>query len=106
MTNVKGLIVCTTVNNTSQPADTPGSSATFSVYPFLKWAGGKRWLVQRYPELFSVRYRRFVELFAGSAAVFYYLQPDSAVLSDINEELIETYRAIRNDWQMVCSLLN
>ena len=80
-------------------------TATFSVYPFLKWAGGKRWLVQCYPELFAVRYRRYVEPFVGSGAVFYYLQPSGAILGDINRELIETYQALRDDWKGVYGFL-
>ncbi len=83
------------------PARSRNDSATFAVYPFLKWAGGKRWLVQCHRELFAVRYRRYIEPFAGSAAVFYYLQPSRAILSDTNRDLIETYRSVRDDWRSV-----
>lgn len=69
--------------------------------PFLKWAGGKRWLVKNYPELFPKRIKRYVEPFVGSGAVFFYVAPTSAVLADSNSELIETYRAVREDWRNV-----
>ncbi|MGE4489805.1 MAG: DNA adenine methylase [Kiritimatiellales bacterium] len=69
--------------------------------PFLKWAGGKRWLTQRYPELFPDNYRHYIEPFVGSGAVFFSLQPHSGVLADCNGALIETYVAIKNDWERV-----
>lgn len=61
----------------------------------IRWAGGKRWLVNRYPNLFISRSGRLIEPFAGSAAVFFATLPEEAVLSDMNEELIDVYRAIR-----------
>ena len=71
----------------------------------LKWAGGKRWLLQYYPEIFPRNFERYVELFAGSAAVFFHLRPTSAVISDTNRELIESYAAVRNNWSKVAGLL-
>lgn len=37
----------------------------------------------------------YVEPFVGSGAVFFYIQPKRAILSDVNPELIDLYRAIR-----------
>lgn len=65
------------------------------IEPILKWAGGKRWLCSRFPQLFETPYERYVEPFLGGAAAFFALQPRGALLSDLNTELIETYRAIR-----------
>lgn len=72
-----------------------------SVTPILKWAGGKRWLVESHPEIFSLNYNRLIEPFMGSGAVFFKLAPDSSIISDSNQELISTYEAIRNDWLSV-----
>ena len=69
--------------------------------PMLKWAGGKRWLAQHYPEVFPKRFERYVEPFAGSAAIFFHLRPASAVIADTNRELIESYAAVRDDWAKV-----
>lgn len=63
--------------------------------PLLKWAGGKRWLVKQgvpKPETF----RRLVEPFVGSAAVFFSLKPERAVLADLNDELVNLYKVIRD----------
>jgi DNA adenine methylase len=69
--------------------------------PFLKWAGGKRWLVARYSSLFPSTYNRYIEPFLGGAAIFFNLQPHLAILSDKNKELIDCYMAIKTDWQLV-----
>lgn len=69
--------------------------------PFLKWAGGKRWLVNARPELFEFREERFIEPFLGSGAVYFYIQPRRAVLSDVNQELILAYQVIREDWRRI-----
>lgn len=69
--------------------------------PFLKWAGGKRWLVEHYSEVFNVEYKRFIEPFLGSGAVFFKLQPKRAILSDSNEQLIETWSAVKEEHHLV-----
>lgn len=75
------------------------------VIPFLKWAGGKRWLVAKSPELFDIPFTRYVEPFLGSGAVFFHLAPKRSVLTDRNSELITTYSAIRDDWRAVWTRL-
>jgi len=66
--------------------------------PFLKWAGGKRWLAPRLGAVLNAPINlRFVEPFLGSGAVFFFLQPEKAFLADSNPELIATYRAVRDN---------
>lgn len=69
--------------------------------PFLKWAGGKRWLVSAFPELFPHSFNTYIEPFLGSGAVFFHLTPAKAILSDTNAELINTYEAIQLDWRSI-----
>lgn len=64
--------------------------------PFLKWPGGKRWLVSRYGHLFPKACTRYVEPFLGGGAVFFQLAPRKALLTDVNGELINAYRCIRS----------
>ena len=71
------------------------------VQPFLKWAGGKRWLVQNHADLFPKKFNRYIEPFLGSAAVFFHLNPEEAILSDANGRLIETYQAIKENHKLV-----
>jgi DNA adenine methylase len=71
------------------------------VVPFLKWAGGKRWLVQ-HPEFEHPTFNgKYIEPFLGSGSVFFALRPRYAVLSDTNSELIEAYEAIRDHHDLV-----
>jgi DNA adenine methylase len=73
--------------------------------PFLKWAGGKRWLTSRHSHLLPSKYSAYHEPFLGSGAVFFHLQPKRAFLSDANVHLIECYLAMKEDWQSVWSYL-
>ena len=61
--------------------------------PPLKWVGGKRWLVPALHELWQGHTeRRLVEPFVGGMAVALGLQPQRALLNDINPHLINFYR--------------
>jgi DNA adenine methylase len=66
--------------------------------PFLKWPGGKRWLVPKLVKIIGeyehVTYR---EPFLGGGALFFALRPKRSVLSDINEDLINTYQQVKGD---------
>ena len=69
--------------------------------PFLRWAGGKRWLAEKLAPLIRSRLSdtgTFYEPFLGSGAMYFAVQPPSAVLSDINAELIATFRQVRSAW--------
>lgn len=68
------------------------------IEPFIRWAGGKTWLIPFMTELTqNLEYKNYYEPFLGGAAIFFSLTPPKhAYLSDINEELIDTYIAIRD----------
>jgi DNA adenine methylase len=72
----------------------------------MRWAGGKRWLISRYPELFEITEGRLIEPFAGSAAIFFGSSPPQAFLSDCNAELIDVYKALKEDHLGVVSALS
>ncbi|MFP8779814.1 DNA adenine methylase [Hydrogenophaga sp. RWCD_12] len=69
--------------------------------PFLKWAGGKRWLTEELCQLIGPINGRYIEPFLGGGAVFFALKPAQAQLSDVNTELINTYRAIQAQYRAV-----
>jgi DNA adenine methylase len=73
--------------------------------PFLKWAGGKTQLVPQFMRLIPRRYKRYHEPFVGGGALFFALRPQEAALSDINQELIDCYQAIRDDAAAVIAAL-
>ncbi|GAB4460624.1 MAG: DNA adenine methylase [Anaerolineales bacterium] len=65
---------------------------------FLRYPGGKRrlldFLKDHLPSPESIK-GYYIEPFVGSGAVFFYLEPNRALLSDANPELIDIYRGIR-----------
>ncbi len=74
--------------------------------PFLKWAGGKGQLLAAIngrfpPQLLQGQIRRYIEPFVGGGAVFFHIANHYPVaefyLSDINPELILTYRTVQRD---------
>lgn len=73
--------------------------------PFIKWAGGKTALLSTLIPRLPTNFRRYYEPFLGGGSVFLALAPDEAVLSDCNRWLIDTYEAIRRDWEAVAALL-
>lgn len=66
-----------------------------TVEPFLRWAGSKRQSLNSLSKYWRPEFERYVEPFAGSACLFFRLNPRRAVLGDINKELINTYRAVK-----------
>lgn len=67
--------------------------------PFLRWAGGKRWLVPEIVKLVeNVRFDGYHEPFLGGGSVFFALKPGGQVrLSDLNMDLITVYRRVRDN---------
>ncbi|BAY37115.1 DNA adenine methylase [Nostoc sp. NIES-2111] len=67
------------------------------VKPFLKWAGGKRQLVPLIQENHLPKnYQTYYEPFIGGGALLFSLQPKRAVINDINPELINCYKVVRD----------
>ena len=66
------------------------------VKPVVKWVGGKRQLLpeieKHIPDTISTYYEPFRRW-----AVLFHLQPPKVVVNDINEELINLYRVIKDN---------
>lgn len=75
------------------------------VQPFLKWAGGKSQLLEQYAVFFPQKYNRYLEPFLGGGAVFFYLEPDEAILSDYNKDLIQCFLVVKNNVKQLINLL-
>ena len=82
-----------------------GADDTRKCLPFLKWAGGKRWLASQHLGLFPAEYDRYIEPFLGGGSVFFALSPPKSILADSNPRLIETYVQIRDNPGRVRELL-
>ena len=64
--------------------------------PFIKWAGGKHQLIPQYVDYFPKSYQNYYEPFVGGGAIFFHLQPERGLLIDINLELVNVYRCVRD----------
>ena len=73
--------------------------------PFLKWAGGKRQLISQMDQYFPKEFTKYIEPFVGGGAIFFYLLPKKTILIDINNELINTYKIIKNNISELIELL-
>lgn len=74
------------------------------IKPFLKWAGGKGQLlceIEKYYPFENGKITKYAEPFVGGGAVLFDILSkydlEAVYISDINAELINTYRIIRDD---------
>jgi DNA adenine methylase len=72
-----------------------------SIPSFVKWAGGKKQLLEQFNRFFPKKINRYIEPFVGGGAVLFFVlkeyKPKEVFIFDINEELIKTYEIIRDD---------
>ncbi len=76
--------------------------------PFVKWAGGKRSIIDKLVSLVPEDFKTYYEPFVGGGAMLYELQPKKAVINDYNTELMNVYECIKdeNKFANMCSELN
>lgn len=83
--------------------------------PFLKWAGGKGQLLsqlsEHLPERISKEPFTYIEPFVGGGAMLFYMLQHfnnirKAVINDVNEDLILTYRIIKDDVETLIANLD
>lgn len=83
--------------------DLPSQRAT---RPFLRWAGGKTWLIKHLTGLKKLEYRNYHEPFLGGGAIHFFLNSErQSYLSDLNGGLIETYQSVKENCSDVVSCL-
>ncbi len=93
----------------SSPSDLPTSAMinawqerVAAARPFLRWAGGKRPFLNRFPDFLPRFDGRYFEPFLGGGSVYFHVasragRPIQAFLGDTNSALIATYRAVSSD---------
>lgn len=83
-----------------------GSRTTTHGPSFLRWAGSKKKCIPQLAALLAQDGLRYMEPFAGSAALFFSLMPSDALLADLNGHLINAMRYVRDAPNDVHSRLN
>lgn len=66
--------------------------------PVLKYRGGKSREIPRFLQYIPDDFNRYIEPFLGGGAVYFHLEPDNAILNDINNRLITFYQQLRNNY--------
>lgn len=69
------------------------------VNPVLKWAGGKTQLLPEINKRLPKQFNTYYEPFFGGGALLFSLLPSSAVINDLNYELMNVYKCIKHDTQ-------
>jgi DNA adenine methylase len=78
----------------------------FKTGPFVKWAGGKKQLLDRLESRMPATYERYYEPFIGGGALFLDVQPELAIINDTNEQLLNVYQQLKIDTEAVINAVN
>jgi DNA adenine methylase len=73
------------------------STKKIHLKPLVKWSGGKSDEIKMFESYFPGHYTKYIEPFVGGGSVYFYLNPDDAVISDVHAELIHFYKSIGDE---------
>ena len=76
--------------------------------PFVKWAGGKRQIIDKLKKYAPADYDTYFEPFVGGGALLFELSPKNAVINDSNQELMNVYEVLCDEdkFKKMCRVLN
>lgn len=74
--------------------------------PFVKWAGGKKQLLEKLHNRVPNQYGTYYEPFIGGGALLLNEKPSCAVIGDVNEQLINVYLQLQRDPRAVIHAVN
>ena len=76
--------------------------------PFVKWAGGKRQILDKLNKYIPTKFNTYYEPFVGGGALLFDLAPKKAVINDSNQELMNVYNVLcdYSKYSKMCKLLN
>ena len=76
--------------------------------PFVKWAGGKRQIIDKLKKYVPDEFDTYYEPFVGGGALLFELSPKKAVINDYNQELMNVFNCIKDEDKFVkmCNELN
>ena len=80
----------------------------FKGKPFVKWAGGKRQIIDKLKQYVPDEFNTYYEPFIGGGALLFELSPKSAVINDSNKELMNVYSVLCDEekFKKMCNVLN
>ena len=74
--------------------------------PVLKYRGGKSREIPRFQQYIPETYERYFEPFFGGGALYFHLEPEQAVINDVNRRLMTFYTQLRNEYPLMRKQLN
>lgn len=66
--------------------------------PVLKYRGGKSREIPRFLQYIPNDFNRYIEPFFGGGAVYFFLEPNNAIINDVNTRLMSFYRQLRDNY--------
>ncbi len=65
--------------------------------PVVKWAGGKRQILEKLKANLPEKFNNYFEPFIGGGALLFDLAPKNATINDVNQELLAIYTCLKDD---------
>lgn len=69
--------------------------------PMIKYRGGKSKEITHFVKHMPQTYSRYIEPFFGGGALYFYLQPDRAIINDVNTRLYMFYQEMKESYSAV-----
>lgn len=69
--------------------------------PIIKYRGGKSKEIPYFLQYIPNDFDRYIEPFAGGAALFFYLEPRAGLINDINSKLINFYLSVQTNYEVL-----
>ena len=69
--------------------------------PMLKYRGGKSREIPQFIRYFPLDYDKYIEPFVGGGAVYFYLEPEQAIINDINIRLVSFYMNVKDNYSVM-----
>lgn len=69
--------------------------------PIIKYRGGKSKEIPQIIQYIPQFDGRYIEPFLGGGAMFFHLEPNNAIINDINVRLINFYKSVQQDFMQL-----
>ena len=69
--------------------------------PVLKYRGGKSREIPRFLQYIPDNFGRYIEPFLGGGALYFHLEPEVAILNDVNVRLMTFYTQLKNQYPLM-----
>ena len=68
------------------------------MHPMIKYRGGKSKEISHFVGNMPDKYNRYIEPFFGGGALYFYLEPQNAIINDVNTRLYSFYKQMKEEY--------